>query len=461
MGIAEKWEVATDGLSWTFSIRKGVKWHNGDDLTAKDVKFSLDRYAVEDRLYPYLRDSQERVEVVDDYTVRVFTKGTQPFYNIWPSFEQGQQGIIMPKSYIEKVGLDYFKLHPVGSGPFRYVRRVPGDLVEYTAQAQHYRQTPAFKTLSMILIPEETTRIAMLKTRQVDIIEISLQSVPELEATGLRTIRTGGVYPSFYFFGTYDPRAKGMATADIRVRQALFLAIKQDEIASNLFYGKLQPVMPPYIRVNQAEIDLPYWRAEAAKAFRYDPEEAKRLLKEAGYANGFTVKFYAYNDGGATYMLKLAEVIASYWQKIGVKTEVIPVDKGFFQLWRRGGPNRGPANELVGQVGVNAPSGSLPAGRGLSNLYNIGGASHLLAGVGGGSAIPELDALVSATMAEPNAAKRKEMHERAIRMAMDTWTAYTFGMAPGIAALGPRVDLEIPATGESVAAFAEYAKPRQ
>ncbi len=458
MGIAESWEVAPDGLSWIFHIRKGIKFHNGDTLTAKDVKFTLDRFGSKDALNVFIRDTQERVEVVDDYTVRVYTKGIQPQYVVYVDFENAQQGFIMPKDYFEKVGIDKFKLSPVGTGPFKFVRHVPADMVEYQAVANHWRQTPAFKTLTLILVPEETTRLAMLRTGQLDATEISIESVPEMEAAGFKTRSLSGVMPSIYIHGAYDSRAKGMPAADVRVRQALSLAINRDEIGKTFFQGKIQPPMPPYMRLNQAEIDLTVWKAEAAKAYRYDLEEAKRLLKEAGYANGFSIKLHAYPDGGAPWMPKLAEVIQGYWLKIGVKTEIVPMQKATLQGWYWGGPNRSPVDALVGQVSLNSPGGSPSPARGLMNIFTVQGNYVLLSGSAQDSDAGQLLKLATNLMTEPDINKRKEMLTRALRTGIDTWVFANIGTVPGMSAFGPRVDLELPVGAHSISMHVEYTK---
>ncbi len=461
-GIAERWEMATDGLSWVFYIRQGIKWHNGDALTAKDVKFTLDRYGSTAALGTYIRGAQDHVDLVDDYTVRVYTKGVQPFYKGFINFEQGQEGMILPKDYIEKVGLDNFKRRPVGSGSFKFSRYVPADMVVFEAVGNHWRQTPAFKTLSLILIPEETTRVAMLRTGQLDAIDVGIESAAELEAAGLRAAALAGVHPGLYFHGTYEPGAKGMPASDVRVRQALSLAINRDEIGRMFFRGKMQSAMPPYMLQNQPEIDLPYWKAEAAKVFRYDPEEAKRLLTAAGYANGFSIKVYTYPDGGAPYLPKLAEVVQGYWAKIGVKTEVVPVDKGTYQKWRPpAGPNRGPGEPLVGQVALNAPGGSAIVARGLANIYVVGGAYNLLSGAPDGSSAAELLKLAADIMVEPDYAKRYEMVAKAIRMDMDAMVLSVIGTVPAMAGLGPSVDIEFPVGALSIAMYTEFAKHRK
>ncbi len=460
-GVAERWEMATDGLSWTVFVRKGVKFHNGDDLTAKDVKFSLDRYGVDDTFYAFVKNAQERVEVVDDYTVRVFTKGPQPYYWLFASFEDTQQGMVMPKGYFEKVGKDRFKLSPVGTGPFRFVRHVGGDLVEYEAQTQHYRQVSAFKKLITILVPEETTRVAMLKTGQLDIIDIGIESAAELEASGFRAGSLSGVHPGVNFYGSYDPRAKGMPTSDVRVRQALSLAINREEIGKNFFFGKLQSPLPPSMRQNQADIDLPFWRTEAAKVFRYDVEEAKRLLKEAGYANGFTFKLYTFPDSEAPYLPKLAEIIQAYWAKIGVKAEVIPVDKGTYQGWtQRTTPGSGSNDIIVGQAATNAPGGGTNAIRNLANTYAHDGPHKTLFGVAQGNPAFELPGLINAAFGEIDATKRNEMVAKAIRLGLDAYTVAVIGTAPTMAGLGPRVDISFPPGSQSIILNIENAKHR-
>ncbi|MBI2857358.1 MAG: hypothetical protein HYX95_03460, partial [Chloroflexi bacterium] len=153
-GIIERWEMAPDGLSWTYHVRKGIKFHNGDNLTARDVKFSLDRFASKDTTQSNLRVILDRVEQVDDYTVRVFTKTPQPYLPTFSSVNSPAQGQVMPKDYIEKNGPEYFSRNPVGAGPWRLTRVVSGDLIEYEAVTNHWRKTPAFKKLTLFQVPE-------------------------------------------------------------------------------------------------------------------------------------------------------------------------------------------------------------------------------------------------------------------------------------------------------------------
>ncbi len=453
IGIAERWETAPDGLSWTFYVRKGIKFHNGDDLTAKDVKFSLDHSASKDALEPFT-SMQDHVEVLDDYTVRVFTKGMQPYYWNWVNDVDGQYGMITPKEYIEKNGYPYFDEHPVGTGPFRFVRHVRGDRVEYEALDKHYRQVPVFKKVTIMAIPEEATRVAMLKTGALDAIEMAIDSVPEVEAAGLRTVPVAGNPANVFFLGALDPRAKGMPIADTKVREALSLAINRDEIGRTLFYGKMLSPMPPCMLPDQPEIDVPYWREQAAKIYRYDPEEATRLLKEAGYPQGFTIKLYSYILPGASYLSRLAPVIQGYWLKIGVKTEIVPIEYATFRPMVRSGPNSGPSDTLLGQACLHAGAGNVMPGKNLLNYFSSKGTFGLVA-----KANPELDRLIDGSLGEMDEAKRKDVTAKAIQLTVDSRAASSLGTVPGQTGLGPRIEMGLPTGGLlSVVSYIDGAK---
>lgn len=450
-GVAQRWEMAPEGLSWTFYIRKGITFHDGSTLTAKDVKFTLDRYASKSAFLQYIRDAQDRVEVVDDYTVRVSTKGPQPYYREFVNFDNGIQGMILPKDYFEKNGLDAFKTRPVGSGPFRFVSHDSGDSAKYEAVSAHYRQVPAYKALNIALIPEETTRIAALKTGTVDIIDIGLDSAPGMEAAGLRTASLAGSQAVINLYGTYDPRAKNLPLADIRMRQALSLAINRLEMGQTLFHGKLQPVMPPDMWQNQPGIDVSYWKAEAAKVYRYDPAAAIQLLRDSGRSQGFTMSLYSYVVSGASYLPSLAPVLQGYWQKIGVKTQIVPLDYAAFSALRKG-----PADALVGAAALHGASGNVVPATALSPFFSSGGSSALL-----GKSHPEVDSFISGALTEPNDAKRTDLTAKAVRASLDAYVTIVIGGVPSMVGLGPRVDIAFPTGAMGISQFVEIAKHRQ
>ncbi len=451
-GIAEKWEMAPDGLSWTYYIRKGVKFHNGEELTAADVKYSFDRYNSPDSFYPDLKNMTERVEVVDDYTVKVITKGTQPWYEYFTATYSKGQGMVQPKDYIESNGADYFERHPVGTGPFKYANRVPGDMVEYQAVDSHWRIVPAFKRLMMILMPEETTRIASLKTGAVDVVDVSLEGAADIEAAGLRSAAMDVFTPMVILHGAYTAQGAGKPTADVRVRQALSLAINRDEIRKSFFYGKAGPATPPFLWEGSPGIDGKSWMDYAAKAYRYDLDEAKKLLKEAGYADGFSIKIWGAAIRGAPYLPKLAEVIAGYWGNIGVKTEIVPIDWGTLTSMRSK-----PAPELIGNAsmfrydtGPNTAKNLIAGFSGKTRMYALLDTAN-----------PRMEDLLNGILTGTDLEKRKEMLKEAVQIAFDSYTSLMLAQAPMMAGLGPKVDIDFPPKAAlAIGLFAEIAKHR-
>lgn len=454
--VVEKWQMSSDGLSWTLNIRKGIKFHNGEDLTADDMKFTIDRYISKDSYYSYIRDITDRVEIVDDYTVRVYTKGTQPGWIGYAGADaNSSQGLVVPKDYIEKNGWEFFSRRPVGSGSFKFVRHVGGDLVEYEALEKHWQNTPEFKKLTIILMPEETTRVASLKTGIVDVIDVGMESALELEAAGFRTPKLSDLNTSFRIYGAYDPRAAGMPTANLKVRQAMSLAIDRAEILKTFFYGKATPAFVPALTANARDIDTAFWQDYANKIYRYDPEEAKKLLKEAGYPDGFTVKLYSYTMGGAPFLPKLSEVLQGYWAKVGIKAQINATDWGSFTRIRAvgSGPDRAPAAELVGNISLAAQSERADAPRNLLTSFRSGGTyAHLW------KAMPEVDKALDDAQREMNDAKRKELLAKAIKLSADSWTVNSICNAPELTALGPRVGFDLPPMSSAITFYADVAK---
>jgi peptide/nickel transport system substrate-binding protein len=182
-GVAERWERAADGRSWTFYLRKGQRFHNGDPLTAHDVKFSLERIMLPESISSgaaALRRAVDRIDVVDDLTVRVHTKGVIPHFAASLSRAVFMEGTVMPKKYIEAVGTKGFREKPVGSGPWKFVRSVPGDRIEYEAvNYPHWRGTPQFKRMTLLLVPEQSTRLAMVRTGEAGIASIGPDGINE------------------------------------------------------------------------------------------------------------------------------------------------------------------------------------------------------------------------------------------------------------------------------------------
>ncbi|MBI2958410.1 MAG: ABC transporter substrate-binding protein [Chloroflexi bacterium] len=449
-GLIEKWEVAPDGLSWIYNVRRGVKFHDGKELTGADVKYSLEQYVVPAAASPFLRGMIDRVQATDNYTVRVFTKGTQPYLPHTSTLYDPSQGAVMPKDYAEQQGRANFELRPIGTGPFKFAKHTRGDAVQYEAFDQYWGQVPAFKSLTLILMPEESTRVASLKTGAVDIIDVGLDASNELEKGGFRTPTLDVALPHIRVYGAYDAQASRLPIADARVRQALSLAINRDEIRSTVFFGKADPVFVPGLPLGAADVDLNYWRDFSAKAYRYDPTAARDLLKQAGYADGFSIKMYAFAMGGAPYLPQLAQIVAGYWGAIGVKTELTPIEFSTFRTWF---PSLPPKAQVLGQASVFRDTDNPVTPKPLRSAFYSTGTWAL-----NGKATPELDKLIDSATSEPDPAKRKEMLTNAVQMAVDSWTYLPVAGAPAVSALGPKVSIDFPKPAIAIALYLNRAK---
>jgi len=352
-GAAKKWELSEDGKTWTFWLRNNITFHNGDPLTAADVKFSLEKMMGKETVASYvgrLRSQIESVEVSDPYTVVIKTKTTATFLPWDLSDMQGTEGMIQPKGYTEQVGDEGFAKQPVGSGPYKVVERKHGDSITLEAVDHHwYEGVPKYKTVILKKVPEESTRIAMLKTGEADVISVSRERAPELKTAGLNVFTKSRWSVLGCFF--HEQWQADTPWSKPQVRRALSLAINREELAEYVFAKSAVPaaVLPFTSRAPGVDPTL--------KPRPYDPEKAKALLKEAGYGDGFTIDFYSFPRADVPEMPRFIEAVAGYFGEIGIKTHIIPTEYASYRKKRMGfdlagamgclaGPNR-PVAALV------------------------------------------------------------------------------------------------------------------
>jgi peptide/nickel transport system substrate-binding protein len=315
--LAESWTAAPDGLSYEFVLRKGVKFHNGDVLTAEDVKFSLERYRGAASAAYKARIAS--VDVLDPHRIRIRMKQPWPdFMTFYGTMATGA-GWIVPKKYVEKVGDEGFKKAPVGAGPYKFVSFAPGVELVLEAHEQYWRKTPSVKRLVLKAIPDESTRLAMLKRGEADIAySIRGALAEELKRTPGLTLKPN--YPPGTFWLVFpeqwtDPKSP---FADKRVRLATSLAIDRPAInqAETLGFSKITGNMIPHT------FDF-YWPAPVPA---YEPQKAKQLLAEAGYPNGFDAGDYFCDSSYAN----LGEGVVNYLKAVGIRTHLRPLERAAF-----------------------------------------------------------------------------------------------------------------------------------
>jgi peptide/nickel transport system substrate-binding protein len=313
--LAVKWEHP-NLLTWRFYLRKGVKFHNGNPFNAADVKFTFERLSNPDvSEFTNTGKQIDSVTIVDDYTVDIKTKQPIPWFA-----NNMHQIFIMDKESTETRDQGDVMVKAIGTGAYKFVEWVKGSYIRMEANADYWEGAPPIKKVEVRPITESSTRFAALVSGQVDIVtgvpvELfdKVKQNPKLQVVSRPARRS-------IFLGIGNK--PGSPTADIRVRKAMYMAINEDEIIAKIMRGHATPAAqvpdPPTIGYNAT-----------IKRLAYDPEMAKKLLKEAGYENGFDVTLTGPND---RYVqdAKIAEAVARYLAKVGIRVKLDVKPKSVF-----------------------------------------------------------------------------------------------------------------------------------
>jgi len=316
LSLAESWTVSKDGITYDFVLRKNAKFHNGDPVTAEDVKFTFERYkGASARL---LKDKVKEVQVVAPNRVRFVLKEAWPDFMAFYGTSATGASWIVPKKYIEKVGDEGYKKAPIGAGPYKFVSFQPGIELVLEAFPDYWRKAPQVKRIVMKSIPDESTRAAAVKTGEVDIAYLFVGAVAEdLKRTPNVKITAPLLYGMYWldFLDQWDAKSPWH---DKRVRQAASLVIDRDGInqAEMLGYGKTTGAFVPPEFDFALKVDAP----------KLDTKRAKQLMTEAGYPNGF--------DAGDLTPLppytSLAETVGGYLQGLGIRSRVRNMERATF-----------------------------------------------------------------------------------------------------------------------------------
>ncbi len=409
--LAESWTTSKDGLTYEFVLRKGARFHNGDPVTAEDVKFSFERYR--GAAATLLKEKVREVQVVDPGRVRFYLNEPWPDFMTFYGTTASGAGWIVPKKYVARVGDEGFKKAPIGAGPYRLVSFTPG--VELVAEAfdGYWRKTPSVKRLVFKVMPDDTTRAAALKKGDTDIVfqltgpvAEDLRRTPNVRIVSART--SGVIWVDFP--DQWDPKSPWH---DRRVRHAANLAIDRDAVNQAESLGLSRPTgsIIPRIFEFALPLDPP----------PYDPGKAKQLLAEAGYPNGFDAgDFYPYPP-----YTSLGEALAGYLGAVGIRTRIRTMERAaFFTAWRE--------RKLKGVImGLNGTGGN--AATRLEVYVTRGG--FFAYGV-----LPEVEELFQRQARETDRTKREALLHQIQRIVHErVMYAPVYELGP-MAGIGPRVD---------------------
>ncbi|HSL51322.1 MAG TPA: ABC transporter substrate-binding protein [Candidatus Deferrimicrobiaceae bacterium] len=312
--LAESWKVSPDGRVYEFKLREGVKFHNGDPFTAEDVRWSFHRAKGAKVLHEKVRD----VEIAGPHRVRFHLHEPWPdFMTFYGTYATGAAWIA-PKKYMEQVGPDGFKKHPIGLGPYKFVSHTPGVELVMEAYEGYWRKMPSVKRLVYKSVPEATTRLAMLKRGEVDL--AYLLDAPQAEEVkrdpSLKLAFSGGI-GTFYldYLDQWDPKSPWH---DRRVRLAASHALDRRALSEAETLGASRP--------NGSLIPRTFQFALPLDPHPYDPAKAKQLLAEAGYPNGF--------DAGDLYpwppYTAFSEAVGGYLGAVGIRVRLRTMERAAF-----------------------------------------------------------------------------------------------------------------------------------
>jgi peptide/nickel transport system substrate-binding protein len=317
-GLALSWR-AVDPITWEFKLRRGVKFHNGEPFNAQAVKFSFERMLDPKTHWPGAGALRliKSVTVVDDSTVRFTTERPWP---LMPRF-LGYYGMIVPPGYLGQNGEEALVRHPVGTGPYRFVRWVKDDRVELVANPDFWGGNPRISRVVFRAVPTESSRVAELLAGSVHLINLVppelFSPIQTLSRTKLVLGRSLSVY--FVIFNLVNiPQDRPLA--DRRVRQALNYAVNRQAILASIMHNVGTPVATTCTEVMLGcDASIP--------SFAYNPERARALLREAGHPNGFD---FSINTTSGAYPADrdITLAVADQLNQVGVRTRVNVTEYG-------------------------------------------------------------------------------------------------------------------------------------
>jgi peptide/nickel transport system substrate-binding protein/oligopeptide transport system substrate-binding protein len=342
-GLAEKWDVSPNGLVYTFYLRKGVKFHNGEILKADDVLFTFDRMldpatkALNTDFLDMIAGADERMsgkaskvsglKVIDDYTIQITL--AKPFAPFIANIATPAGSIYNRKATLaagSQFGLDPAKT--VGTGPFRLDSWIVNDSCTLSAFAGYWDGKPALEGIEMLVIPDANTQRLMFETGKLDVLDLdnARSQVPYfLESAKWKNQVVAGPRVGVYYYAINE---NIKPFDDVRVRKAMQMSIDRKTLLDKLFNGRgalENGIFPRGLLAHNP----------ALPAIPYDPRQAKELLAKAGYANGFDMEIAQVTDSPST--LKINEAVQSMLGQVGIRVKIVQMDSATYFATRKTG----------------------------------------------------------------------------------------------------------------------------
>lgn len=325
LGIATSWETNSDSTQWTFKIRKGATFHNGDPVTAHDVKFTQDHHARPESTVSnasYLREKMT-TSVPDEHTmvVDLSSPNFQFPADVLSGLGSGPSAQLLSKKVMEAIGDEEYNKKPMASGPWEFREVNVGSNMKFDAFQKHWRITDhQYTGLALNLIPEEEARVALLKSGKADVVAVGRARGGEMKDDGFYVFVKPGSAVGSVFIHEQHHTEYDNPLGDVRVRKAMNLSIDRQLIVDTYLSG-----------LATATVDYPIvsWDSAHKKhaLIPYDPDQARALLKEADRV-GFDLDLHMLPWGGLPEGPEIMEYVATSLEDIGINVNRIPTTLG-------------------------------------------------------------------------------------------------------------------------------------
>jgi len=415
-GLATTWK-AVDATTWEFKLRKGVKFHDGSELTAEDVAYSIDRVAqIPNSPGPFVAYTKAIVQkqIVDPYTIRFKTAAPHP---LMPN--DLSTIYIVSKKAATGLSTEDFNSGKatIGSGRFKFVRYVNGDRVELARNDAYWGDKVPYEKVTFRIIKNEASRVAALLSGDVDAIEQPpIADLPRLKADPKFTITSKISHRVIYYNFDHLERSSPFVTGkdgkplaknpflDLRVRKAISKAINRQAIAERVMEGQATPA-------GQLVSDKLFGNVPGMKAEPYDPDGAKKLLAEAGYPDGFNLTIHG-PAGRYVNDEKIVQAVAQMLTRIGIVSKVETAPMAPYS-------SRASKQEFsFHMVGWGASTGE--ASSPLRSLLATFNRDKGLGAVNWGRySNPKVDYVIEQALQQVDDENRRAMLQQATRLAMD------------------------------------------
>lgn len=373
--LAESWEASDDKMSYTFHLRQGVKFHNGEELKANDVVYTVKRYVEEEWMSPYsfmVKDA----EALDDYTVKINLK-----YSYGTFLSSMNYMYIVNEKTMEEMGAEAAK-HPIGTGAYKFKQWDVAQQIVLEANEDYFQGAAPIKKLTFKIITDANTAYVAMEAGEADFY-FNSNPLDFEDAKNNSKLGTDECISNMYYFVGFNTEK-----LDKKVRQALCYAVDMDQLNILVLEGTGKVVNQPMLEGQEGYVaDLP--------SYGKDVEKAKALLAEAGYGNGLDIDFFY---GENTMNSKLGQALQSMFAEIGVNLELKPVETGtWWQLFGDGDYNVSRGGYPMEDANTDIPYFDMYHKTGTFNVSRIDD--------------PKLNGLLEQARSEVDQAKRDEIYK--------------------------------------------------